>query len=173
MIIHTERLELRPHGVEYLQSVNKYATDLENTKYMMHLPNENIEETKAYLEGVTEEWKKETPTFYEFAIILDGKHIGTVTVYPNEDCSEAELGWIIDKDYWGYGYTSEAGKAVVDMCVEKLGIRKFIAHCDSENEASRGVMRKLGMHMEAEYGGRKNRASDEMRRECEYRMEVK
>ena len=172
MVIHTERLVLKPLGMEYLQTVNKYATDLENTKYMMHLPNENIDETRSFLEGVTAEWQKETPTFYEFAIILDGKHIGAVSVYLNEDCSEGELGWILDKDYWGCGYTSEAGRALVDMCVEKLGVRKFIAHCDSENEASKGVMRKLGMHLEAEYDGRKNRASDEMCRECEYRMEV-
>lgn len=172
MIIHTERLVLKPHGIEYLQTVNKYATDLENTKYMMHLPNENIDETRLFLEGVAAEWQKETPTFYEFAIILDGKHIGAVSVYLNEDCSEGELGWIIDKDYWGCGYTSEAGRALIDMCVEKLGVRKFIAHCDSENEASKGVMRKLGMQLKAEYAGRKNRASDEIRRECEYRMEV-
>lgn len=172
MIIQTERLVLKPHGIEYLQTVNKYATDLENTKYMMHLPNENIEETRLFLEGVAAEWQKETPTFYEFAIILDGKHIGAVSVYLNEDCSEGELGWIIDKDYWGCGYTSEAGKALIDMCVEKLGVRKFIAHCDSENEASKGVMRKLGMQLKAEYAGRKNRASNEIRRECEYRMEV-
>ena len=105
MIIHTERLVLKPHGIEYLQTVNKYATDLENTKYMMHLPNRNIDETRIFLEGVTAEWQKETPTFYEFAIILDGKHIGAVSVYLNEDSSEGELGWIIDKDYWGCGYT--------------------------------------------------------------------
>lgn len=173
MIIHTERMILKPLGTEYLQTVNKYATDLENTRFMMHLPNENIEETKAFLEGTAAEWQKETPTFYEFAIILDGVHIGAVSVYMDESFSEGELGWIVDKDYWGKGYAYEASKALVDMYVEKLGIRKFIAHCDSENEASKRVMQKLGMQLEAEYDGRKNRASDEVRRECLYSMEVR
>ena len=172
MNLNTERLVLKPHGIEYLQTVNKYATDLENTKYMMHLPNENIDETRTFLEGVTAEWKKETPTFYEFAIIQNGTHIGAVSVYLDESFNEGELGWIVDKNYWGNGYAYEASKALVDMCVEKLGIRKFVAHCDSENEASKRVMQKLGMQLEAEYGGRQNRASDEIRRECEYRMEV-
>lgn len=173
MNLHTERLVLKPHGIEYLQTVNKYATDLENTKYMMHLPNENMDETRIFLEGVTAEWQKEIPTFYEFAIILGGKHIGAVSVYLDEECSEGELGWIIDKEYWRNGYAYEASKALVDMCVEKLDIRKFVAHCDSENEASKRVMQKLGMQLEAEYDGRKNRASEEVRRECKYSMEVR
>ena len=160
------------NSIKLLNEIGITETDLENTKYMMHLPNRNIDETRIFLEGVTAEWQKETPTFYEFAIILDGMHIGAVSVYLNEDSSEGELGWIIDKDYWGCGYTSEAGKALIDMCIEKLDIHKFVAHCDSENEASKGVMRKLGMQLKAEYDGRKNRASDEIRRECEYRMEV-
>ena len=53
MIIHTDRLVLKPHGIEYLQTVNKYATDLENTKYMMHLPNENIDETRTFVKQRT------------------------------------------------------------------------------------------------------------------------
>ncbi len=173
MIIHTERLVLKPLGIEYLQTVNKYATDLENTRFMMRLPNENIEETKAFLEGTTAEWEKETPTFYEFAIILNGTHIGAVSVYLDESFAEGELGWILDKDYWGNGYAYEASKALIEIGVEKLGIRKFVAHCDSENEASKRVMQKLGMHLEAEYGGRKNRASNEVRRECKYSMKVR
>lgn len=173
MIIHTERLVLKPLGTEYLQTVNKYATDLENTKYMMHLPNENLDETRTFLEGVTAEWQKEIPAFYEFAIILDGTHIGAVSIYLDENFCEGELGWILDKEYWGNGYAYEASKALVDVCVDKLGIRRFVAHCDSENEASKRVMQKLRMQLEAEYSGRKNRASDELRRECKYSMEIK
>ena len=37
--IHSERLLLTPLGPDFLQSVNEYALDYENTKYMFHLPN--------------------------------------------------------------------------------------------------------------------------------------
>lgn len=63
--INTERLTLRPLGTEYLESVHEYATDPENTKYMIHLPNESIEETRDFLLRAENEWMKEAPSFIE------------------------------------------------------------------------------------------------------------
>ena len=40
--IHTERLTLKPLGIQYLETVHEYASDPENTKYMMYLPNETV-----------------------------------------------------------------------------------------------------------------------------------
>ena len=170
MILQTERLTLKPLGMEYLQTVNKYATDIENTRYMVRLPNENFEETKQFLRGTDAEWQKENPEFYQFAILLGDVHIGAVSVYLEEDFSSGELGWIIDKAYWGNGYAYEASKALVTMCVEDLRIHRFIAHCDSENMASQKVMEKLGMKLLEQYSGRRNRASDEVRKECRFEL---
>lgn len=85
--IKTKRLLLKPLGPEYLQTVHAYASDLENTKYMMHLPNETIEETLEFLKSAEAEWKKETPSFYEFAVLCEGRHIGAVSVYLEEDAA--------------------------------------------------------------------------------------
>ena len=43
--IKTERLVLKPLGIKYLDTVNEYAVDKENTRYMLYLPNETAEET--------------------------------------------------------------------------------------------------------------------------------
>lgn len=43
--IKTECLNLKPLGSEYLVTVNAYAMDYENTKYMCRLPKESEEET--------------------------------------------------------------------------------------------------------------------------------
>ena len=52
-----------------------------------------------------------------------------------------------------------------------LGIKHFIAHCDTENAPSRRVMEKLGMTLKDEYGGRKNKLSEEERREYLFRLD--
>lgn len=170
MEIQTERLVLRPLGLSYLNSTNEYSTDIENTKFMVYLPNDGLEETREFLVAVEEEWKKDKPEFWEFAVLLDGVHIGAVSLYFNEPNTCGELGWIISKEYWGRGYAYEASKAMVEACIEKMNIRKFIAHCDSENLPSAGVMRKLGMQLVDQYGGRKNRSSDEVREECKFEL---
>lgn len=171
MMIQTKRLTLKPLGIEYLASVNKYATNFENTKWMVFLPKESIEETEQFLVNCDKEWKKVSPLFWEFAILLSDIHIGAVSIYFNEDYISGELGWIIDKKYWGNGYAYEAAKAVIDVCKKKRNMKKFIAHCDSENRASIRVMEKLGMKIIGKYTGRKNRASDEVREEYEFLIE--
>ena len=140
--IHSERLLLTPLGPDFLQSVNEYALDYENTKYMFHLPNESSEETAAFLKGVEEEWAKENPESFEFAVIRQGRQIGAVSIYLED--GTGELGWIMNKKYWGNGFACEAAKALIDYFAEHFGVRHFIAHCDTENTASRRTMEKLG-----------------------------
>lgn len=173
MKIHTKRLLLVPLGPQYLISTHAYASDIENTTMMMHLPNTDLNETKSFLEGVQAEWQKKRPSFYEFAILLDQEHIGAVSLYIDEDHAEGELGWIIRKEYWGNGYATEAASEIMKFAIQELHIRIMIAHCDSENSNSSRVMEKLGMSFVSRTGGRKNRASDEEREELMYSFEVK
>ncbi len=172
MKIYTKRLLLVPLGLQFLRSTHKYAGDLENTKYMVHLPNMNIDETKSFLDSVEAEWQKQRPQFYEYAILFDNEHIGAISLYMNEDYTEGELGWIISKEYWGNGYASEAAQAMIDFGIQELNIRRFIAHCDSENNNSYKVMEKLGMSLEYKTQGRKNKLSDEDREELMYSLVV-
>ncbi len=173
MNIHTKRLFLKPLGPQYLISTHKYASDFDNTKYMVHLPNTDISETESFLKRVQAEWEKCNPEFFEFAILLDNKHIGAVSIYINNDSAEGELGWIISKDYWGNGYAAEAASAIINFAIQELKIRKFIAHCDSENVSSSRVMEKLGFSLVERANGRKNKSSDEDREELMYSLEIK
>lgn len=168
MEMKTERLTLRPLGMKYLDSTFEYSSDRENTKYMMFLPNESVDEAIEFLENVEKEWESEAPKFYEFAILLDEVHIGSVGIYLNESRSTGEFGWILNKKYWGQGYITEAAAAVLEFGIKELGLRHFIAHCDSENVGSYKVMEKLGMSFVSCSGGRKNKASDEERKEYLY-----
>ncbi|MFR0871811.1 MAG: GNAT family N-acetyltransferase [Oscillospiraceae bacterium] len=108
---------------------------------------------------------KERPQFYETAVLLDGRHIGSVSAYLEENGTAWELGWIISREAHGCGYAAEAARALMEYCLETTGIRRFIAHCDSENSASQRVMQKLGLRFAEEHSGRKNRGSDEVRSE--------
>ena len=133
---------------------------------------ESIEETQEFLKKAEAEWQKEFPEFYEFAILTEGAHIGSVCLYLNEDRTEGELGWILNKRYWGHGYTFEAAQALIDYASQNLGIKKFIAYCDSENIPSYSLMEKLGMSRVLCRSGRKNRSSSEERMEYKYALTI-
>lgn len=171
--LKTKRLVLRPLGLQYWEAVHEYASDIENTKYMMFLPNDTIEETKEFLEGVEKQWASANQTCYEFAILLEGKMIGGVSLTLEEEnpCS-GELGWIVNKRYWGQGIAPEAAAALVEYAKENLNVTHFVAHCDAGNPGSYRTMEKIGMVRTAEYGGRRNKSSNEDRMEYQYEMTV-
>ncbi len=171
MRIKTERLTLEPISLHYLESIHAYSSDPENTQYMVYLPRDSIEESRAFIMRSMEEWAKENPAFYEFVILEGERHVGGASVYMLEDGS-VELAWILDKRFRGHGYATEAARALMAWGRDSLGVRRFIAMCDSENVASWRLMERLGMRRIRLSGGRKNRSSDEERQEVIYEIHV-
>ena len=168
MKINTERLVLRPFELGDLDTMHAYASDEANTEYMLYLPNRSVDDTERFLCMVIAEWEKDELRFYEFAITLDGKHIGAVSVWLEDGRSEGELGWIIHKDYQGKGFAYEAAKVIVDFAFRELGVKKLNAHCDYRNLASVRIMEKIGMVLERDDLMRRYRDSDEDVRELMY-----
>ena len=91
---------------------------------------------------------------HEFAIELDGAHIGAAGIFLDENGQGGSLGWIIHKAHWGKGYAAEAAQAVIRFAQDTLQVRVFSARCDERNGASRRVMEKLGMTLESKTTGR-------------------
>ena len=151
--IKTERLVLRPLGTADLQTAHAYASDAETTAYMLRLPNRTLQQTQQFLLGAEQEWQKQSPRFYEFAITLAGRQIGAVSLYLEEEEPAGELGWILQKRYWRQGFATEAALAVREFA-RGLGLRRLTAHCDARNTASRRVMEIIGMSLEDGTGTR-------------------
>ena len=167
MEIRTPRLTLRPVTAADLATTHAYAGDLENTRFMMFLPYADEAETAAFLLDAQAQWRMDAPERYEFAVCLEGTHIGGLTLYMQEDRTEAELGWVLHKAYWRKGYVTEAALALMDFA-RFLGVTRIFACCDSENVASYKTMEKLGMRLCGK-GTRTNRSmGDETRIELIY-----
>lgn len=172
MIIQTDRLLLKPLSLNDLYTTHQYAGDTENIKYMVYFPSNSLEETREFIFKAVNEWKKASPQFYEFAVIVESKHIGSVSIYLDELLIEAELAWIIKKDYWGKGYATEAAQAIKDFAITELKVKKIIACCDSKNISSYHVMQKLGLKLKDDTQERKNKNSQTMSKELIYSLVV-
>ena len=171
LTISTKRLLLRPFALTDLGSAHAYAGDAENSKYMLFLPNETIADTEKFLRYAAKEWEKDLPRAYEFAIVLEGRHIGAVSVEIDEKGQEGEMGWVLHSGYQGKGYATEAAKALSDFAINELKVTKLVAHCDFRNTASKKVMENIGMALISDDGVRTYR-DGETAKECEYGLEV-
>lgn len=169
--IATERLLLRPLKATDIDTVHLYASDIDITRYMMNLPNNTIEESQQFIDNAVKEWSKPSPEFYEYAIVLDGFQIGGVCLYLTKDRTQGELGWILNSDYHGKGYATEAARAMIELA-KKLGLKEVFAHCDSRNKASEKVMQRIGMAMEYDNGTRYYEKKNETAGEYKYSLQL-
>lgn len=169
--LKTKRLTLRPLGIADFADVHEYAGDKDDIKYMLFLPNETQEDTKKFLCDVENEWSKDEPDYYEFGLILDGKLIGGVGLYMEDNRTKAELGWTLNKRFRGKGYITEAAKSIMEYAVEKFHVTEIFAHCDTRNVPSANVMKRLGMELESE-GPRHYDRTGEDAREYKYSLKI-
>ncbi|QFT77276.1 hypothetical protein FIU90_06950 [Erythrobacter sp. THAF29] len=60
-----------------------------------------------------------------------------------DSIAETELGYWIARPFWGQGYATEAGRAVIDVA-KMLGHERLVASHYLDNPASGSVLKKLG-----------------------------
>ncbi|MDR1092717.1 MAG: GNAT family N-acetyltransferase [Clostridiales bacterium] len=148
-VLETERLILRLFDLPDASAIFAYSSDPENTKYMLWEPNKTLQATEDFIRAEREKCKSGRD--YDYAIILkqSGALIGTGGAAVGEGIMAytAEIGYILDKRYWGCGYTAEAMRALSDYLFAK-NIRRIQAKHFIGNPASGRVMEKLGMKCE-------------------------
>jgi RimJ/RimL family protein N-acetyltransferase len=61
---------------------------------------------------------------------------------------QAELGWVLDPAHTGAGYATEAVHELLRYCFEERGVRRVVADCFHDNDASWRLMERVGMRRE-------------------------
>jgi RimJ/RimL family protein N-acetyltransferase len=56
-----------------------------------------------------------------------------------------EIGWRLAKEYWGYGYATEAANASLQVAFEQLNLSEVFAFTPVANKKSQAVMQRIGM----------------------------
>ena len=60
-----------------------------------------------------------------------------------------EVGFLLDRSWWGKGYATEAARAALQFGFEDFKLKQIIALVHPENLASQRVIEKLGMMYES------------------------
>lgn len=84
--------------------------------------------------------------------IDDVAMIGEVSlILRSVEARQAELGYILHPEAHGFGYATEASRALLALGFERAGMHRIYARCDARNLASARVMKRLGMRREAHF----------------------
>ncbi len=140
MFARTERLLLRPSWPEDAQELHAAIADEGIVRNLASAPWPYTQE-----EAVRFATLDHDETYPAFLLMLRTDNaprlIGACGLgkYNNE----AELGYWIARPYWGLGFASEAGRAVLAIA-KAIGHQRLVAGHFTDNPASGSVLRKLG-----------------------------
>ena len=147
--LESERLLLRPLCVSDTEDMYAYAHREDVTEYLLWLPHPSPAYTRDYLSYLEQRYR--LGDFYDWAVVekASGHMIGTcgfTTIdAPN---NVGEVGYVLNPDYHGLGYGTEAAERVLRFGFEELGLHRIEAKFMKGNDSSLHVMEKLGMHLE-------------------------
>lgn len=153
--LNGERILLRPMTLEDAEDMYEYASDDETVRFVFD-KHENLEATK---KNIANHFMKEPLGKYAIELKETGKMMGTIDLRLKKGENSAEIGYTLNKKFWGNGYITEAGKLILTLGFEKLSLERIFACYDVGNPASGKVMERLGMTYEGTL--RKNRIHKE------------
>ena len=141
MIIHTQRLCLRPWSDADAPARFELARDPRIGMLCGWKPFELIDDAREALSTVLV-----ANDSYAVTLSSTGELVGSIALRVDADSPEAtvaDIGYWIGVPYWGNGYASEAGRAIIERAKE-LGVETIILKYFDGNDASRRVSEKLG-----------------------------
>ena len=153
IILATERLILRTWQPSDLPLMAAIGAD---PLVMEHFPStQDLNETKIFLERMTEQYKKFGYTIYAVELKDTHEFIGsiglnnitfTIPCLASIKSPHVEIGWRLAAKYWGKGYASEAALAVLNHAFSELNIPEIFSFTATTNLKSQRVMEKIGLH---------------------------
>jgi|SRR5579885_479751 len=150
MQIMTARLLIRDEMHDDLDAFYEIDSDPEVVRYVSYGPWTR-EECQRDLAFHIEEQHASPRTSYYLAMILrkEERLIGGCSlVIVSRRHREGELGYGLNRNYWGYGYATEAAQALLAFGFTTLQLHRIFATCHPENKGSERVMQKIGMRKE-------------------------
>ncbi|MEH6790421.1 GNAT family N-acetyltransferase [Parasphingorhabdus sp.] len=141
MFAVTPRLLLRPGWPEDAEALFATINDEAIVRNLARAPwPYRLEDARAFLSLPTD---IASPRWLIFSRIGGPPTLVGCIGLDTLDNGDAELGYWIDRSFWGRGFATEAGMAVLENA-RTLGHRRLVASHFADNPASASVLRKLG-----------------------------
>jgi RimJ/RimL family protein N-acetyltransferase len=147
--LRTARLILRPFRLDDAPAVHRLAGAREIAATTLNIPHPYDQAmAEIWIESHLPAWERREQASYAMTDAARGDLVGAVGLRLELAHRRAELGYWVGVPYWGQGYATEAGRAVLAFGFEHFGLERVHATHLSRNPASGRVMAKLGMRLE-------------------------
>jgi [ribosomal protein S5]-alanine N-acetyltransferase len=143
-MITTERLVLRPYVADDIAAI--HAVLYGDAEAMRLIGGAvHIDETRRRIESYIALHEQTGTSFWAVVERATGAIVGEAGLLPFDGKGpEVELGYAFGVAYWGRGYATETGRALLAHAFAALGLDHVLAVTKPLNADSRHVLEKLG-----------------------------
>jgi RimJ/RimL family protein N-acetyltransferase len=150
--LETERLVFRAFTPEDLETLVRYQSDPEVTRYLMWGPRSRDEvRTSLDLKLASRSISAEGDALMLAAVRKDTDElVGEFMLnWVSEEHRLGEIGYIVHPDHQGQGYATEGNRLMLKLAFDGMALHRVIGRLEARNTASARVLEKLGMRLEA------------------------
>jgi RimJ/RimL family protein N-acetyltransferase len=146
----TARLRLRRWRDDDLDAYARICADPEVMRYLSAGTPFTREQSSEQMHGFVEHWRTHGFGLWAVDHLGDDRFIGFVGLSTHTWFPGVEVGWRLDRDYWGRGLATEGAAASLRFGFEELGLDRIVSIHQPANVASRRVMEKNGLSFDVE-----------------------
>lgn len=148
-VIEASRVRLRHIENADINSLYDIFSDSEALRCWGSPPFAERADAVNYLADINANFEKKTLFQWGISLKPDDKIIGTTTLFHlDEKNRRAEIGYALNREFWGKGYVTEALNSVFRFAFDELNLHRIEADVDPRNNASIKILEKFGFQKE-------------------------
>jgi ribosomal-protein-alanine N-acetyltransferase len=142
--LETPRFTIRQWKPEDAEELWMVIADPRVHQYTGDIPW-TLERTTKYIQLMLEKDFRTLEVFHGACVLKSNSKIIGFTGLNPYLAKQPELEWQFGVPYWGKGYATEIGKAVIEAAFATTDIERIYGMVNPQNKASMRVMEKIGM----------------------------
>ena len=147
LMLETDRLLLRNWEEQDFAPYHAMNNDPVVCEYFPDLQTEA--QSRRVIARYREQEQREGYSFQPLIERATGAFIGDIGLarvkFDAEFQGATEIGWMMQREFWGRGYATEMARALLDHAFTVLGLPEVVAFTVPANALSRRVMERLAM----------------------------
>lgn len=149
-LLETTRLLLREFRESDLDDFARICADPLVMRYVGQGKPLSLQETWRQIAFLIGHWELRGFGMWAVQSKSTGKLLGRVGFHQPGDWPGFEIGWLMDRQFWGQGLATEGARAAIELAVPRFGQRHVISLIHPDNAPSIRVAQKLGESLEGE-----------------------
>jgi RimJ/RimL family protein N-acetyltransferase len=147
--IDANKLKLRAFRLEDADDLHGIYSDQITMQYWGIAATHSIEESRKLVLRDLEALGNGQAMLWALELKATGKVVGKCTLWQYSEANQrAEVGYILNREYWRGGLMTDALSAMIDYAFSTLGLHRLEADTDDKNVASLALLEKLGFKRE-------------------------